>query len=203
MGLVTGSAARRPLLFRGRRPWMPRSAWSTMRGYDRPASMNLSDSESLTPPTVSPPASAQPTANGQAEQKGPLRSAILSARPSQAILERIARHQDAGAILILAVLAVVVCGPHVLNGGLMTDDWTVRAQAHFTGFGGTLNELVGQDVRRPVGALYLATVYTLLGSHVKLLLILSITMRFLLAPRSTRSARASLLSTCCRLQLLG
>jgi hypothetical protein len=98
----------------------------------------------------------------------------------QAILARIAQHRDAGAILILALLAVVICGPHVLNGGLMTDDWTVRAQAHFTGFGSTLNELVGQDVRRPVGAIYLATVYTLLGSHVKLLLILSITMRFLL-----------------------
>lgn len=105
---------------------------------------------------------------------------MSSARPSPAILARIKRHQDAGAILILAVLTVGVCGPHVLNGGLVYDDWTLRAQAHFTGFGGILNYLISRDVRRPVGGLYLATIYTLLGSHVKSLLMLSATMRFLL-----------------------
>lgn len=62
----------------------------------------------------------------------------------------------------------------------MTDDWTLRAELHFTGFGSTLNHLVGQDVRRPIGALYLATVYAMISSHVKLLLILSAAMRFLL-----------------------
>jgi hypothetical protein len=142
--------------------------------------MNLSDSKSLTPPTASPSASAQPTASGQPEPARPLRSAILSARPSQATLARIARHQDAGAILILAVLTVVICGPHVLNGGSVYDDWALRAEAHFIGFGGTLNQLISQDIRRPIGGVYLATIYTLLGSHVKSLLALSAAMRFLL-----------------------
>jgi hypothetical protein len=142
--------------------------------------MNLPDNKTLEPPTASPSASGQPTANGHLEEAGRRRSGILGARRSQAIFERIARHRDAGAILILAILTVIVCGPHVLNGGLMIDDWTVVAEAHFIGFGRTLNELAGQDVRRPVGAVYLATVYALLGSHVKLLLTLSITMRFLL-----------------------
>ncbi len=142
--------------------------------------MNPTDKRSLTPPTASLSASAQPTANGQREQAGPLRSAILHARPSPAILVRIEGHQDAGAIAILAILAVVICGPHVLNGGLMSDDWTLRAQAHFTGFGGLLHYLISRDVRRPVGGFYLATLYTLLGSHVKLMLALSAAMRFLL-----------------------
>lgn len=139
--------------------------------------MSASDSRS---PTVSSSVSTQPTADGQPEQASTWRSAILSARPSHGILERATRHKDAGAILILAVLAVAICGPHVLNGGLIYDDWTLRAQAHFTGFSGTLNQMISQDVRRPVGGLYLATIYTLFGSHVKSLLMLSAAMRFLL-----------------------
>jgi hypothetical protein len=62
----------------------------------------------------------------------------------------------------------------------MTDDWTLLAELHFTGFGGALSHMVSQDVRRPIGALYLATAYDVIGNHVKLLLILSATMRFLL-----------------------
>jgi hypothetical protein len=142
--------------------------------------MNLSDNKSLTPPTASPAAAAQPTANGHPKEAGPLRSAILSAPRSQAILERIARHRDAGAILILTILTVIVCGPHVLNGGLMIDDWTLVAEAHFTDFGKLLNYLVSHDVRRPVGGFYLAALYALLGSHVKLMLAFSAAMRFLL-----------------------
>ncbi|MGA2162959.1 MAG: hypothetical protein ABSH36_00645 [Solirubrobacteraceae bacterium] len=142
--------------------------------------MNPTDNKSLTPPTPPPSVSAQPTANGHLEEAGLPRSAILSARPSRAILERIAQHRDAGAILILAILAVIVCGPHVLNGGLMIDDWTFVAEAHFTDFGKLLNYLVSHDVRRPVGGFYLAALYVLLGSHVKLMLAFSAAMRFLL-----------------------
>jgi hypothetical protein len=146
----------------------------------RLTNMNPSAGKTPTPPKVSPSAAAQPASNGQAKQVGTWRSVISSARPSHATLARIARHQTAGAILALAILTVIVCGPHVLNGGLIADDWTVRAEAHFIGFGGIFNHMISADVRRPIGALYLATVYVLIGSHVKLLLMFSIAMRFIL-----------------------
>ncbi len=62
----------------------------------------------------------------------------------------------------------------------MIDDWTLVAEAHFTDFGKLLNYLVSHDVRRPVGGFYLAALYALLGSHVKLMLAFAAAMRFLL-----------------------
>jgi hypothetical protein len=141
--------------------------------------MKPSDSESPTQPKASP--SAQRHENGKHKQAGTGFWAFFRTQSSLATPLRIVRHQEAAGISILAALTVLICGPHVLNGGLIADDWAIRAQAHFAGFSGILHQLVEQDVRRPGGAFYLATVYTLIGNHVRLLLSLSAAMRFLLS----------------------
>ena len=85
------------------------------------------------------------------------------------------------AIFILAAITAFVCGPHVLSGGFSLDDWFYRAQGHFTGFGGVVSQQIQEDVRRPVAALYFATVSVLIGSHLKILLLLAVTLRFLMS----------------------
>jgi hypothetical protein len=84
-------------------------------------------------------------------------------------------------MLILAALAVLMCLSRVLHGAFAADDWAYRAQAHFTSFSSIISQQLQQDVRRPGAALYFATLFGLLGSHIKLLLALSATLRFFLA----------------------
>lgn len=105
----------------------------------------------------------------------------IQTRPLRALRAFIARHPDILAIVVLAAIAILVCGPHVLSGGFSLDDWFYRGLAHFTGFGGTVRQQIQQDVRRPVAALYFATVSVLIGSHIKALLLLAVTLRFLLS----------------------
>jgi hypothetical protein len=74
-----------------------------------------------------------------------------------------------------------MCLSRVLHGASAADDWAYRAQAHFTSFGGIVSQQLQQDVRRPGAAIYFATIFSLIGAHIKLLLALSATLRFLLA----------------------
>lgn len=143
--------------------------------------MKPRDSESPTKPNASPSVSAQWNQNGDDEQARTGFWAFFTTHFSLATTLRIVRYQEAAGILSLAALTVLICSPHVLNGGLIADDWAIRSRVHFAGFSGIFDQLVEQDVRRPGGALYLATVYTLMGSHVRLLLSLSAAMRFLLS----------------------
>jgi hypothetical protein len=143
--------------------------------------MSPSDNKSLTPPGASHSVPGQPTAHGQAEQDDMWYSAIIRARAPRAALERIIQRQGSVAMLILAGITVFMCLSHILHGSFAADDWTYRAQAHFTGFGGIVSQQISQDARRPIAALYFATLFTLLGSHIKLLLICSAILRFLIA----------------------
>ena len=74
-----------------------------------------------------------------------------------------------------------MCLSYILHGGFIADDWAIRAQAHFTGFSGVVSSSIQGDVRRPLAALYFATTFALLGNHLKLLLILSAALRFLVS----------------------
>jgi hypothetical protein len=91
------------------------------------------------------------------------------------------RHPTVTAMVILTCLAWLICGTRVLHGDFIMDDWALRANAHFTGFTGTFHILLQQDARRPVGALYFATIFALVGHHVRALLAISTIMHLLLA----------------------
>jgi len=74
-----------------------------------------------------------------------------------------------------------MCSSRVLHGYYLADDWASFAEAHFAGFSDMLNRQIELDIRRPVGALYLTLIFTLLGGHLKLLLALSAALHFLTA----------------------
>src|SRR4051794_26100726 len=84
-------------------------------------------------------------------------------------------------IAILVVLAAVTFTSRIVHGGLIMDDWALSAEAHFGGFTGVLEDLVHLDVRRPVGAIYFATLFGVAGGHAHLLLTISAALRVLLA----------------------
>ncbi len=107
----------------------------------------------------------------------------VTSQPSSlpATLARARHYREAYGYLILAILAIFICAPRILHGSDIMDDWALRAEAHFIGFGGLLKQLLLQDARRPFAALYFATLFSALGSNIKLLLVVSSMSRFLLS----------------------
>ncbi|HUN78377.1 MAG TPA: hypothetical protein VMU32_05620 [Solirubrobacteraceae bacterium] len=85
------------------------------------------------------------------------------------------------AIAALTLLLLLMCLSHILHGGLVADDWAYRALAHFGGFSGVVSQQIQQDVRRPLAAVYFATLFTTLGPHLKLLLAWSAGLRLIVA----------------------
>jgi hypothetical protein len=105
----------------------------------------------------------------------------LRVRLLEEIFPRVVQRSGVLAMLILMLLTALMCGGRIVHGGFMADDWALQADAHFTGFAGTMDILLREAVRRPVGAFYFATVFTLIGSHIRLLLMLTATLHFLLS----------------------
>lgn len=105
----------------------------------------------------------------------------LEAKPPKWRLAHVIWRPGAAATLILMLLTVLACGSRILHGGFIADDWALRADAHFTGFAGIMNTLLKLAVRRPIGDLYFATIFTIIGSHIRILLMLSTILHLLLA----------------------
>jgi hypothetical protein len=82
---------------------------------------------------------------------------------------------------VLATLTVFMCLSRVIHGSFVADDWSYRALAHFNSFGGIVHQQLEQDVRRPLAAVYFATLFTLIGSHIRLMLLFAAMLRFVLA----------------------
>ncbi len=99
----------------------------------------------------------------------------VASQISQSSLRRLARRAYAlrlrpGDELALAGLAAgtlgfLVFGPYIHAGGFIYDDWRNSATMHFHGFGGLLHLHLEIAPRRPLGSLYFAVVFGVLGSH--------------------------------------
>lgn len=70
----------------------------------------------------------------------------------------------AGALLVLAALAILILGGHLLHGGLYTDDWPIaQIYAQDGGVGFLIHELFLGDHSRPLAALYLGLAESIAG----------------------------------------
>jgi hypothetical protein len=65
---------------------------------------------------------------------------------------------------VLAVIAGVLLGGHVLHGGLYTDDWPLAAIQAQKGTGGLISNLFLADHSRPIAAVYLGIVQAAIGT---------------------------------------
>ena len=83
--------------------------------------------------------------------------------------------------MLLAALAIFMSAARILHGSDIMDDWAIRAEAHFAGFGGVLKDLLQQDARRPLAAMYFAALFSVIGSHIKLMLAVSSILRLVIA----------------------
>ncbi len=91
------------------------------------------------------------------------------------------RHRGVYGYVLLAGLAIFMCAPRILHGSDIMDDWAIRAEAHFTGFGGVLKDLLQQDARRPLAAIYFAALFSAIGGHIKLMLAVSSILQLVIA----------------------
>jgi hypothetical protein len=97
------------------------------------------------------------------------------------VLKHATRHRGVYGYVFLTVLAIFMCASRILHGSDIMDDWAVRAEAHFTGFGGVLKDELQQDARRPLAAIYFAALFSVIGSHIKLMLAVSAILRLAIA----------------------
>ena len=65
----------------------------------------------------------------------------------------------------LFALGLIAFLPYVRAGGFLNDDFVEQWWAHFGGFGRAFDILIHGWPRRPLGAVYFASVHTLLGNH--------------------------------------
>jgi hypothetical protein len=73
------------------------------------------------------------------------------------------RGRQAVAYGAVALVAAIFFVPHVLAGGWLGDDWWTEETAHFHGMGGVVDALMHNAPTRPLQAVYLGLVHTVLG----------------------------------------